>query len=207
MRWWVEEQLKAALLTDLKDLIPADYFQRAENQLSIDSTLDRSGHLSSELSWGHAAGKLGHTLYFKNKVIISPRQVAAAEVLMHLGMLVSAKASQEACSNLKQHADAMNVQDGNSGVVSLQLKEEHIPQFENNLNGGLVQYLKHLSKEEALPYISLLNDAGLVELGIKERKREIILRKISENFIVVIVSAASMVLGTAMILWLGLSQQ
>ena len=62
----------------------------------------------------------------------------------------------EASSNIKEQADALHVQDGNSGKVSMQLKEEHIPQFEMNLNGGLLQYLKHVSKDEALPYISLL---------------------------------------------------
>jgi hypothetical protein len=97
MRWWIEEQLKSALLTDLKDLIPKQYFMKEENQLSLDSKLDCSVHLSKQLSWGHAVGKLGHHLYFKNQEIITPRQLAAAEVLMHLGMLLAARASQEAC--------------------------------------------------------------------------------------------------------------
>jgi len=94
MRWLVEEQLKAALLTDLQDLVPEDYFQKAENQLSIDSSLDNTGHLSNQLSWGHAAGKLGYSLYFKSQKIISPRQLVAAEVLMHLGMLVAIRTAK-----------------------------------------------------------------------------------------------------------------
>lgn len=188
MRWWVEEQLKAALLTDLKDLVPTGYFEKDENRLSINSSIDSSGHLSSQLSWGQAAGKLGYHLHFENQEIITPRQLAAAEVLMHLGLLVAARASQEACSNLKDRADAIKVQDGNSGNVSIQLKEEHIPQFEENLNGGLIQYLRHLSKEEALPYISLLDDDGLIQLGIKERTREKIVRKLTENIATIVVT-------------------
>lgn len=207
MRWWIEEQLKAALLTDLKNLVPEDYFKKKENQLNINSKLDNSGHLSKQLSWGYAAGKLGHSLYFNNEKIISPRQLAAAEVLMHFGHLVSARASQEACSKLKERAETMNVEDGNSGNVSMQLKEGHIPQFEINLNGGLTQYLRHLSKEEALPYISLLDEHGLINLGIKERTRDIIIRKVSENIITVIVSVASIVAGVAILIWLGLPQQ
>lgn len=191
MRWWVEEQLKAALLTDLKDLIPKYYFNKEENQLILDSKLDCSGHLSKQLSWGHAAGKLGHHLYFNNQEIITPRQLAAAEVLMHLGMLVTVRASQEACSTLKNCADALEVEDGNSGNVSIQLKEEQIPHFENNLNGGLVQYLRHLSKEEALPYISLLDKEGLIQLGLKERTMDKIFRMLSKNLIAIIVSVVT----------------
>ena len=207
MRWWVEEQLKAALLTDLKDLVPERYFDKQENQLNLNAYVDKSGHLSKQLSWGYAAGRLGQRLFFKNKEIISPRQLAASEVLMHLGMLVSARAMHEASSNIKEQADALHVQDGNSGKVSMQLKEEHIPQFEMNLNGGLLQYLKHVSKDEALPYISLLDDDGLAELGVKERTKDIIIRKLAENITIVVVSAASTVLATALLIWLGLQQQ
>lgn len=207
MRWWVEEQLKAALLTDLKDLVPEGYFDKQENQLNLNSYVDKSGHLSKQLSWGYAAGRLGQRIFFKNKEIISPRQLSAAEVLMHLGMLVSARAMQEASSNVKEQAEALHVQDGNSGKVSMQLKEEHIPQFEMNLNGGLLQYLKHLSKDEALPYISLLDDDGLAELGVKERTKDIIIRKLAENITIVVVSVASTVLAAAIIIWLGLQQQ
>lgn len=204
MRWWVEEQLKAGLLTDLKNLVPTGYFEKDENRLSMDSSIDSSGHLSNQLSWGHAAGKLGYHLHFESQEISTPRQLAAAEVLMHLGMLVAARASQAACSHIKERADAMKVQDGNSGNVSIQLKEEHIPQFEENLNGGLIQYLRHLSKEEALPYISLLDDDGLIQLGIKERTEKKIAKNLAENITTLVVTITSTVLGVAILLWLGL---
>lgn len=203
MNWWVENQLRAALLTDLKSLIPEDYFELESNQLIIDKGLDKSGHLSKELSWGHAAGKLGHGIYFKNKAIITPKQLSAAEVLMNLGMLVAAKASQEACSNLKDYADAIEVFDGNSGKVSLQLKEEHIPQFESNLRESLIQYVRHLSKEEAAPFLSLLNEKNLIELGLKVRTRDKVFSVLMENLGAIIVSVASVVIAAVVLFWLG----
>jgi hypothetical protein len=133
VNWWVENQLRAALLTDLKSLIPEDYFELESNQLMINKGLDKSGHLSKELSWGHAAGKLGLGIYF-----ITPIQLSAAEVLMNIGMLVAAKAQQEACSNLKNYADAIEVFDHNAGKIFLQLKKEHTRQFELNLRGSLI---------------------------------------------------------------------
>jgi hypothetical protein len=93
----------------------------------------------------------------------------------------------------------LELEDGNSGNVSKQLKEEHIPQFETNFNVGLVQYLRHLSKEEALPYISLLDENGLIKLGIKERTKDKVIRKLLENIntilVTVVLAVISLLLG------------
>jgi hypothetical protein len=202
VNWWVENQLRAALLTDLKSLIPEDYFELESNQLMVNKGLDKSGHLSKELSWGHAAGKLGLGIYFNNKAIITHRQLSAAEVLINIGMLVAAKAQQEACSNLKNYADALEVFDHNAGKISLQLKKEHIPQFELNLRGSLIQYVRHLSKEEAAPFLSLFQEQDLIELGLKVRIRDKVLSVLMKNLGTIIVTVVASVVSAALVFFL-----
>lgn len=201
--WWVEDQLRAALLTDLKSIIPEDYFELEGNKLQLNVSLDKSGHLSKELSWGYSAGRLGHTIYFKNQEIITPRQLAAADVLMNLGMLVGARASHQACSNVKNRADELKVFDGNAGAIALKLKEEQIPQLELNVRGALTQYLRHLSKEEVAPYLSLLKPQALVALGLQVRMRDKALSWVAKNFVAIVVSVAATVAGAVLLAWLG----
>lgn len=193
--WWVEDQLKAALLIDLKPIIPEGYFELESNKLQLDASLDKTGHLSKELSWGTAAGRLGLNTYFRSTAIIAPRQLSAADVLMNLGMLVAARASHQACCNLKARADSLKVFDGNAEKIALQLKEEQIPQLELNVRGALTQYLRHLSKEEAAPYLSMLKTKDLIELGLKVRMRDKVLSFAVENLftIVVAITIASLI--------------
>lgn len=201
--WWVEDQLRAALLTDLNSIIPEGYFELEGNKLQLDASLDKSGHLSKELSWGHSAGRLGQSIYFKNQKIITPRQLAAADALMNLGLLVGARASHQACSNVKTRADELKVFDGNAGAVALKLKEEQIPQLELNVRGALTQYLRHLSKEEAAPYMSLLKPEDLVALGLKVRMRDKALSWVAKNLVAILVSVAATMAGAALLAWLG----
>lgn len=203
--WWVEDQLRAALLTDLKSIIPEGYFELEGNKLQLDVSLDKSRHLSKELSWGHAAGRLGQSIYFKNQKIITPRQLAAADVLMNLGMLVVARASHQACSTVKNRADELKLFDGNAGAVALKLKEEQIPQLELNVRGALTQYLRHLSKEEEAPYLSLLKTEDLVALGLRVRMRDKALSWFMRNLVAIVVSVAATVAGAVLLAWLGVS--
>ena len=200
MSWWVEDQLKAALLTDLRPIIPEGYFELESNKLQLDASLDKTGHLSKELSWGTAAGRLGHSTYFKNTAIIAPRQLSAADVLMKLGMLVAARASHQACSNVKARADSLKVFDGNAEKVALQLKEEQIPQLELNVRGALTQYLRHLSKEEAAPYLSMLKTEDLIELGLIVRTRDKVLSWAAKNLGAIVTALAIALL----LSWLGI---
>ena len=204
MSWWVEDQLRAALLTDLKPTIPEGYFELKSNKLQLDASLDKTGHLSKELSWGTAAGRFGHSTYFKNKSIITPRQLSAADVLMNLGMLVAARTAQQACGNVKARADSLKVFDGNAGKVALQLKEEQVPQLELNVRGALTQYLRHLSKEEAAPYLSLLKTEDLIDLGLKVRMRDKVLSWATQNVGAVVVSVVSAVTIALLLFWAGI---
>lgn len=204
MSWWVEDQLKAALLTDLRPIIPEGYFELESNQLQLDASLDKTGHLSKELSWGTAAGRLGHSTYFKNTAIIAPRQLSAADVLMNLGMLVAARASHQACSNVKARADLLKVFDGNAEKVALQLKEEQIPQLELNVRGALTQYLRHLSKEEAAPYLSMLKTEDLIELGLRVRMRDKVLSWAAKNLGAIVVPVVTALTIALLLFWLGI---
>lgn len=204
MSWWVEDQLKAALLTDLRPIIPEGYFELESNKLQLDASLDKTGHLSKELSWGTTAGRLGHSTYFKNTAIIAPRQLSAADVLMNLGMLVAARASHQACSNVKARADSLKVFDGNAEKVALQLKEEQIPQLELNVRGALTQYLRHLSKEEATPYLSMLKTEDLIELGLRVRMRDKVLSWAAKNLGAIAVPVVTALLIALFLFWLGI---
>ena len=202
--WWVEDQLKAAILIDLRPIIPEGYFELESNKLQLDASLDKTGHLSKELSWGTAAGRLGHNTYFKNTAIIAPRQLSAADVLMNLGMLVAARASHQACSNLKARANSLKVFDGNAEKVALQLKEEQIPQLELNVRGALTQYLRHLSKEEAAPYLSMLKTEDLIELGLSVRMRDKVLSLAAKNLGAIVVSVVTALTIALLLSWLGI---
>lgn len=204
MSWWVEDQLKAALLTDLRPIIPEGYFELESNKLQLNASLDKTGHLSKELSWGTAAGRLGHSTYFKNTAIIAPRLLSAADVLMNLGMLVAARASHQACSNVKARADSLKVFDGNAEKVARQLKEEQIPQLELNVRGALTQYLRHLSKEEAAPYLSMLKTEDLIELGLRVRMRDKVLSWAAKNLGAIVVSVVTALTIALLLFWLGI---
>lgn len=203
MREWVEDQLKMALLTDLKGVIPKDYFLQNNQITPLPSSLDSSGHLWRQLSWGHTAGILGKQLYYGQEVM-SPRQLAAADVLMQLGHLVEMRAAQESLSRLKAQRDLRKIDDGGSGHLSRQFQKEHIPQLEENFKGGLTQYLKYLSKEEYLPYISLLDDAGLIELGLKECLKDKVIKIIRTIINKVILPVILPVSAAGLILYFGL---
>ncbi len=118
---------------------------------------------------------------------------------MNLGMLVGARASHQACSNVKTRADELTVFDGNAGAVALKLKEKQIPQLELNVRGALTQYLRHLPKEEAAPYLSLLKPEDLVALGLKVRMRDWVMK----NLVTIGLSVAATVAGALLLAWLG----
>lgn len=80
---------------------------------------------------------------------------------MNLGMLASSETSLSACEQIHKKALEKGIPDGNSGKVAAQLKNDHIPTFQNNIKGALEQYLLHLTPEEAKPYVSLLQEGML----------------------------------------------
>ena len=156
--WWILKQLRGQVISDLKDIIPSDYFDNAEVTLALDSRIKDSKHLSFELGWGSLAATIGRKLLFHSTTPMSARQISASEVLMHLGLLAASEAQRNTCERLSQAAIENNIADGNSTSVERQLREEIVPAFEINLTDGLKQYLLHLTEEEAKPFSSLIQN-------------------------------------------------
>lgn len=153
---WILKQLRAQILCDLKSLIPEGYFEQDKHKFQLSNVFPSHEHLSKELHWGYKAAKLGRELYFDNNEIKQPRVVAASEVLMNLGFLAASDAQKTSCKYISEQAKDKKVDDGNSTVVYEQIKNEHIPTFEKNIQGALTQYLKYLPPSEANPFLSLL---------------------------------------------------
>ena len=157
---WVLKQLRAFVLSELKGHIPKDYFDQKLENLELNKIFKSHEYLSFENQWGYLATKLGKKLYFESPIDLTPRQIAASELLMNLGMLASSEASLSACEQIHKIALEKGIPDGNSGNVAAQLKNDHIPTFQDNIKGALEQYLLHLTPEESKPYISLLPEGS-----------------------------------------------
>jgi hypothetical protein len=158
MDWWALKQLRAHLLSDLAGYIPAEYFSAECKIAQLNANIDKTGNISSELKWGCLATTIGKRIFYEPPANISARQIAASEVLMHVGMLVSAEAAHQACIRLRELSGGKEVDHHGSGLVEAQLQFEHIPVFCENIKKALCQYLKHLSRTEVLPYIHLIGD-------------------------------------------------
>lgn len=156
MDWWILNQLRAMILTDLRDFIPHGYFESEVEKFKLDDRLTGADHFFRELRWGYLAAKLGKKLFFDSTSSMSARQVSASDVLMNLGMLVSAEAARDVTTQLSKDAGLKGVSDGNAGAVAAQLRDEHIPTLSNNIRGALKQYLRYLTPFEAEPFLSLL---------------------------------------------------
>jgi hypothetical protein len=157
MDYWIVKQLRAAILSDLWEFVPAEYFDGEKEQFKLDERINGAAHISFEMRWGYLAGTLGRRLYFESSSPMSARQVSASEMLMHLGLLAAAEASMEACTKLSDEAKTKDIPDGNSGAVAEQLRVEQIPQLKSNLVQGLKQYLRHLTPAEGEPFKPLLD--------------------------------------------------
>ncbi|MDP1594366.1 MAG: hypothetical protein Q8L80_09030 [Gallionella sp.] len=102
MDWWILKQLRAMILTDLRDFVPHGYFESEVEKFKLDDRITGADHFSHELRWGYLAGDLGRRLFFKSTAIMSARQVSASEVLMNLGMLAGAEAAQGSTTQLSK---------------------------------------------------------------------------------------------------------
>jgi hypothetical protein len=181
--WWIEKQLRSNLISELDSLIPENYFERDKDKFLLDKTIDNSGRLSEELRWGYLAGSVGKYLFFNNMLKMTSRQKSASEVLMNLGMLIAAKASQDCCLKVKNISSQEEINEGNVNIVAEQLSSDHIPTLTKNVNSSLTQYIRHLSMDEAKPLLPLLSKRDLIKLGFKTSKWIIILLWLRDNII------------------------
>ena len=157
---WVLKQLRVQVISDLKSHIPTGYFNQNLENMAFSDAFKNHEYLSIENEWGYLAAKVGKKLYFDQSENLLPRELAACDVLMNLGFLASSKACLHVCEQIEQKAIENGVSDGNSRKVANQFKNQHIPTYHMNLKGALEQYLHHLSKEEAKPYLSLLSEVS-----------------------------------------------
>jgi hypothetical protein len=154
--WWIVKQLRAMILTDLRDFVPQGYFESEAEKFKLHRGTKNSDHFSRELRWGYLVGRLGKRLFFDSTAIMSARQVSASEVLMNLGMLAGAEAAQGVATQLSKDVEDKGVSDGNAGAVAEQLGHQHRPTLSNNVGGALEQYLRYLTPHEAEPFFPLI---------------------------------------------------
>jgi len=159
--WWIVKQLRAMVLNELREFVPQGYFEKEAIDLKFHVGIKNSAHLSREFRWGYLAGKLGKMLFFESTVTMTARQVSASEVLMNLGMLASAEASQGVVAQISKSAKEAGISDGNSGTVAEQLEHQHIPTLLDNVEGALEQYLRYMTPYEAEPFVPLLKSISL----------------------------------------------
>lgn len=144
MDWWILKQLRAMILTDLRDFVPLGYF---ESEADINSR---------ELKRGYLDTQLGKRLFFESTAIMSPRQVSASDLLMNLGLLECAEAAHCMATQASKAVGLMGVSDVKAGVAVKQLADQHMPTYRDNVVGALQQYLRYLTPAEAAPFLSLL---------------------------------------------------
>lgn len=147
-------------MNNLKEFIPDGYFSEGKEKLTYNSSLPAAKHWSAELHWGHHAAKLGKELFFDYSITMTPRQKSASELLMNLGLLAGAEASQKAAEYLSEHALSAGVDDANSGEVSNKLKNEQLPTLSENVKGSLSLYLNQLPEREADAFRPLLGKSS-----------------------------------------------
>lgn len=163
---WILKQLRGLVLADVRDFIPEGYFDSGQELFPVNEKIEGAAQLSFEMRWGYLAGTLAKRMYFHSSEMMSARQVAAFEVLMHLGLLASTEAAKQICDRISQAATSNNVPDGNSGSVAEQMEQEHLPTLRLNLLEGLKQYMLHLSDSESKPFLSLIQSTPLAPIHL-----------------------------------------
>lgn len=155
MDWWIVKQLRAMVLTDLREFVTPGYFEGEVDKFKLHDGIENSKHFSREVRWGYLAGQLGRRLFFESPAIMSARQVSASEVLMNLGMLAAAEAAHGTTQQVLKNAEMKGIATGNVGDVAAQL-EGQIPTMSDNVMGALKLYLRYLTPFEAGPFLALL---------------------------------------------------
>jgi hypothetical protein len=163
---WVLKQLRGLVLADVREFILEGYFDSNQELFPVSEQFESAPLLSFEIRWGYLAGTLAKRMYFHSSEMMSARQVAAFEVLMHLGLLASAEAAKQMCEKVSRLATNNEVPDGNSGLVAEQMRQEHLPTLRLNLLEGLKQYVLHLSDSESKPFLSLIQNTPLAPIHL-----------------------------------------
>lgn len=159
MDWWIVNQLRAFLLSDLSSYVHEEDFTNAPDSLNISSQFDNHEHFTRELKWAYSAGNIGRKLFFAPPLGMTARQISACDVLMNMGLLTAAHTMHSMLSRLCDKAAKAGVSSGNANDVKENLEREHIPVFSDNISQALKQYFLYLDENEKAPFKSLLNDS------------------------------------------------
>lgn len=157
---WIVGQLRAQVLQDIKEFVPAECFEQADISPFVDA-IPNSKHLSYEMRWGRNAGMLGRRLTFETPKGLTARQVSASEILMHLGLLASTQAAFDASKGLDRLAKEKGITIQNPNLEQL---PHSLVQLEKNLTDALAQYLRFLPEGEREPFQRLLSPQENVTL-------------------------------------------
>ena len=155
MEWWIYRQLRSRVMNDLREFIPDVHFEAGES-FKVHESIPNADDISAEIHWGRQAAIIGRKLFFDTSLLMTPRQRSASDVLMNLGMLVGAEATQRSAKSASEYAAKLGVSDGNSGNVATQMEKEQIPTLSNNVQEALKLYVNYLPKREASIYLNLL---------------------------------------------------
>ena len=60
MDWWIVKQLRAMILTDLRDFVPQGYFESEAEKFKLYDGIKNSGHFSREIRCGYLAAGAAH---------------------------------------------------------------------------------------------------------------------------------------------------
>ena len=157
MDWWIVKQLRAMILTDLRDFVPQGYFESEAETFAFHDGIENSVHFNREYRWGNLAARLGKNLFFGSTANMSARQVSASDVLMNLGTLAVAEVVKAVSAQLSSKvAEVMGVSDGNAGTVAEPLGDNGMAILTNNVSEALKRYLRYLTPFEAGPFLPLL---------------------------------------------------
>lgn len=137
-------KLRAQALGDIKKFIPEGYFTKKTPKISLNDFARFSGITAKEkahtvnnetndsTTWGKKAAEIGKELLCNYQTdILTPRQLAASELLMYLGY------------------HAMAISSGSRSLVHFMSK---------NLRRAIKDYLDHLEEQEKIPFLYLLDE-------------------------------------------------
>lgn len=153
---WIIRQLRAFVLSDIREFVDPIEFEQGPDNLKVGANVPNHQYFTQELQWAHFAYSTGKRLFFNPTLDMTARQISSSDVLMNMGLLVSAQAMHAMLTQLCKDASKASKPIGNSEDIRNQLEHEHIPVFLENMRGALTQYFLYLSEDEKAPFISLI---------------------------------------------------
>lgn len=135
MDHWDFKIIRAAVLHDIREFIPAHHYQNT----------------ATDVQQGVTDGMLGKELFFATNPEMSPRQYAASELLMWIGMRGANNATLSVLIDSK-------LQENSEFKAAYSQLVENEKQLMKDMLVSLRRYILHLSYNEACPLLSFIQD-------------------------------------------------